>query len=196
MGRVESLDSVADARVDGEGLGFVEGEERYAVGDLGADAVEVGEPEDGLVVGDVRLGEAVQVEAAVEDALCGLDDGVRDTVEAEGHFLQLFDTAVEDCLCVGEGVAGLTVEGQRTAQLGCYLLDAVGDSGRGCSCGADIGDEAFPWVGLPHEADAGVFLYERGYVFVTGGDVRVDGVEVVVEAEVAGQEAGEVGVGG
>ena len=71
----------------------------------------------------------------------------------------------------------------------------MGDSGRACSSGADVGDEAFPGVGLPHESDAGVFLYERGYVVVAGGDVRVDGVEVVVEAEVAGEEAGEVGVG-
>ena len=46
--------------------------------------------------------------------------------------------------------------------MGCYFLDAVGDPGRGGSRGADVGDEAFPRVGLPHEADAGVFLYEFG----------------------------------
>ena len=58
-GRVESFDGVADAGVDGEGLGLAEGEERDAVGYLGADAVEAGELGDGVVVGDVGLGEAV-----------------------------------------------------------------------------------------------------------------------------------------
>ena len=58
-GRVESLDGFSDAGVDGEGVCLVEGEESDAVGDLGADAVEVGELGDDFVVGDVGLGEAV-----------------------------------------------------------------------------------------------------------------------------------------
>ena len=80
--------------------------------------------------------------------------------------------------------------------MGGNLFDAVGDSGGSGSRGADVRDETFPGVGLPHEADAGIFLYELGYVIVAGGVFCIDGVEVGVEAEVGGQEAGEVGFGG
>ena len=39
----------------------------------------------------------------------GLDDGVGDALEAEGHLLQSVEAGGEDGLWVGEGVAGLAV---------------------------------------------------------------------------------------
>ena len=92
------------------------------------------------------------------DAFGGLDDGVRDALEAEGYLLP-----------VGRGPALRTVAGSGNVwrvspsrvsgrpSWVAIVFDAVGDSWWGGSRGADVGDEAFPGVGLPHEADAWVF---------------------------------------
>ena len=84
------------------------------------------------------------------------------------------------------------------AQLGGYGLNALGDSWWGGSRGADVGDEAFPGVGLPHEANAGVFSCMRLAMWSSRAVIScIDGVEGRRRGGSRNvRRSGEVGVGG
>ena len=183
-----------NVRVDRKGFELVEGEERYTVGDLRAYASALHKLEFRFNVGRVGLCESLKVKLSHADTLSGLNDlGV--AVEAQAHGPQRFGAGLEHRLGGGEGAANVAIQFQTFPELLCNVFHDIPNTRHVVVGGAEVGDGAFPWVGLVEQAQVRVCFGEGGDIGVEGGQGGVDGVQILVEAEVGDEEGVEVGVG-
>ena len=183
-----------DVRVDREGSELVEGEEGYTVGDFRAYASALHKLAFRCNVGRVGLGESLKVKLAHADTLSGLNDlGV--AVEAQAHGPQRFGVGLEHRLGGGEGVANVAIQFQTFPKLLCNAFYYIPNTRHVVVGGADVGDGAFPGVGLAEDAQMRMGFGEGGDIGVEGGQGGIDDVQILVEAEVGVEEGVEVGMG-